>query len=403
MSRTRSLGSGFCFSREVAAITEGVFSDRTAWPSSANSFTTALERARAAGCGLLDLTVSNPTTCGFEYHAEGIRKALAHPDALEYRPEPLGLMSARKAISALYPAKIDPTHIFITAGTSEAYAHIFRLLCNAGDEILIAAPGYPLLDLIADLCDVRLVKYHLFYDHAWHIDLHDLEAKISPRTRAIVLVHPNNPTGSYVAERDALNEISGRRNLALVVDEVFLDFPLEEDRASSFADNNPVLTFTMNGLSKMAGLPQMKAAWTVVSGPVGQRDEAMRRLEFINDTFLSASTPIQLALPQLLETRKGFQEQVLARSKRNLSQLDALLSHGHACSRLFVAAGWYVTLHVPALVSDEELAIDLLAKDGVIVESGHFFDFLSDGYLVLSLLTPPAIFAEGVHRILARF
>jgi alanine-synthesizing transaminase len=380
-----------------------VFSDRTAWPSSANHFTLALERARTSGRTLLDLTVSNPTTCGFAYDVDAIRAALQHPEVLQYGPEPLGLRSARSAIALLYPEPIDPAHIFITAGTSEAYAHIFRLLCNAGDEILIAAPGYPLLDLIADLCDVRLVKYHLFYDHAWHIDLHDLETKITERTRAIVLVHPNNPTGSYVLEREALNELCARRNLVLIVDEVFLDFPVEEDRARSFAGNGSALTFTMNGLSKMAGLPQMKAAWTVVSGPVVQRDEALRRIEFINDTFLSASTPVQLALSQLLETRQRFQQQVRERSKHNLSQIDALLAHGHPCSRLFVAAGWYVTLRVPALVSDEDLAIDLLEKNGVIVESGHFFDFSNDGYLVLSLLTPPEIFAEGVRRILARF
>ena len=352
---------------------------------------------------MLDLTVSNPTTCGFAYDVDAIGTALQHPEVLEYRPEPLGLRSARTAIAALYPAPIDPDHIFITAGTSEAYAHIFRLLCNTGDEILIAAPGYPLLDLIADLCDMRLVKYHVFYDHAWHIDLHDIETKITPRTRAIVLVHPNNPTGSYVAEREALNQICANRNLALIVDEVFLDFALEEDAAPSFAGTTATLTFTMNGLSKMAGLPQMKAAWTVVSGSVVQRDEALRRLEFINDTFLSASTPVQLALPQLLETRQRFQQQVRERSKHNLSQTDALLAHGHPCSRLFVAAGWYVTLRVPALVSDEDLAIDLVEKDGVVVESGHFFDFPNDGYLVLSLLTPEQTFAEGVRRILARF
>jgi alanine-synthesizing transaminase len=380
-----------------------VFSDRTAWASSANRFTTALEHARASGRTLLDLAVSNPTACGFEYDADAIRRAFEHPEVLRYRPEPLGLRAARTAIAALYPDRVDAAHIFITAGTSEAYAHIFRLLCKAGDEVLIAAPGYPLLDLIADLCDVRLMKYHLFYDHAWHIDLHDLEAKITPRTRAIVLVHPNNPTGSYVAEREALNELCGGRNLALLVDEVFLEFPLEEDAARSFAGNSPALTFTMNGLSKMAGLPQMKAAWTVVSGAAAQRDEAVRRVEFINDTFLSASTPVQLALPQLLDIRQTFQQQVRARAQRNLSELDALLSDGHACSRLFVAAGWYVTLRVPALVADEELAIDLVVKDGVIVEPGHFFDFPNDGYLVLSLLTPPEIFTEGIRRILARF
>jgi hypothetical protein len=303
----------------------------------------------------------------------------------------------------LHANRVDPDHVLLTAGTSEAYANIFRLLCNTGDEVLIAAPGYPLLDLIAELCDVRLVKYHLFYDHAWHIDLHDLEAKINARTRAVVLVHPNNPTGSYVAEREALNKICARGNLALIVDEVFLDFVLSEPQAASFAGNMPALTFTLNGLSKMAGLPQMKLAWTVVSGPAAQRDEAIRRLEFINDTFLSASTPVQLALPRLLETRHGFQQQLSARAKANLQTLDALLGKAHACSRLHVAAGWYVILRVPALASDEELVIDLLEKDGVVVESGHFFDFSSDGHLVLSLLTPEQVFAEGVRRILARF
>lgn len=351
---------------------------------------------------LLDLTISNPTMSGFEYDAEAISRALEHPETLQYRPDPRGLVSAREAIASLYSG-IDPEHIFVSAGTSEAYAHIFRLLCNAGDEVLIAAPGYPLLDLIADLCDVRLVKYHLFYDHSWHIDLHDLESKISERTRAIVVVHPNNPTGSYVAEREPLNDICARRGLALIVDEVFLDFALEETAAPSFAGNTAVLTFTLNGLSKMVGLPQMKAAWTIVSGSAAHRDEAVRRLEFINDTFLSASTPVQLALPALLATREGSQKQVIGRAKNNLRALDGMLAHSHACSRLFVAAGWYVVLRVPALRSDEDVAIDLLEKDGVVVESGYFFDFPNDGYLVLSLLTPESIFAEGARRILARF
>jgi aspartate/methionine/tyrosine aminotransferase len=362
-----------------------------------------MERARAAGCELLDLTVSNPTTCGFAYDAAAIGQALAHPQAVHYQPNPRGLRSARDGISAAYPGSIDPERIFVTAGTSEAYANIFRLLCNVGDEVLIAAPGYPLLDLIADLCDVRLVKYHLFYDHAWHVDIHDLEAKVTDRTRAIVLVHPNNPTGSYVTERDAVNEICARRGLSLIVDEVFLDFALEAPRAASFAGNEAALTFTLNGLSKMAGLPQMKAAWTIVSGPAKRREEAIGRLEFIDDTFLSASTPIQLALPRFLEGRAEFQHQVITRAKKNLAALEDLLAHGHACARLFVAAGWYVILRVPALQSDEELAIDLLEREGVIVEPGHFFDFPSDGHLVLSLLTPEKVFTEGVRRIIARF
>jgi len=380
-----------------------VFSDRTAWASSANRFTTALEHARASGRTLLDLAVSNPTACGFEYDADAIRRAFEHPEVLRYRPEPLGLRAARTAIAALYSDRVDAAHIFITAGTSEAYAHIFRLLCKAGDEVLIAAPGYPLLDLIADLCDVRLMKYHLFYDHAWHIDLHDLEAKITPRTRAIVLVHPNNPTGSYVAEREALNELCGRRNLALLVDEVFLEFPLEEDAARSFAGNSPALTFTMNGLSKMAGLPQMKAAWIVLSGPERVAEEASPRLEVISDTYLSPNAPVQWALPEMLATRVGIQQQLAARVRENRAILDEELGRQKMCQRLEVEGGWYAIVRVPVTRSDERLAIELLEQEGVLVQPGHFYDFASDGYLVVSLITPARIFEQGSRKVLGFF
>lgn len=387
-----------------------MFSRRTDWPQQLNRYTKALHAARHAGRELLDLTASNPTIAGFEYGAAGIRDAFDHPDALRYLPEAQGLATARQAIARYYaelpsPVQVDASSLFVVSGTSEAYSDLFRLLCEAGDEVLIAAPGYPLLDMLADICDVRLIKYHLFYDHGWHIDMHDLEQRVTARTRAIVLVHPNNPTGSFVkpSEREQLDCIAKERNLALIVDEVFLDFPVEGNEQRSFAGNEGALTFTLSGISKICGLPQMKAAWMYVSGPEESQSDALRRLELIADTFLSASTPIQLALPRLLATRADFQNQLLHRIRKNLAELDRQLGTMHACARLQVEGGWYVTLRVPSNQADEELAISLIEKDGVIVESGHFFDFPQDGYLVLSLMTPEREFAEGVHRLLARF
>ena len=383
-----------------------MFSARTNWSATPNRLSLAAEHARAAGIKLIDLTVSNPTTAGFTYDKARIGGVRYAP----YAPEAKGLLSARQVIAAYYrqravPAEISPENLFILPGTSEGYADLFRLLCNAGDEVLIAAPGYPLLDLLATLCDVKLVHFHSFYDHGWHLDLHDLERRIIPSTRAIALVHPNNPTGAYVsdAERSALNSLCAKRNLALIVDEVFLDYALETGPQRSFADEPTVLTFTLNGISKLCGLPQMKAAWLTVSGPANAAQEAVRRLEIISDTFLSASTPVQLALPELLATRVDFQAQLIARLKANLAFLDRELPRAPACSRLLVAGGWYVTLRVPVTGSDEELALSLLEKDHVLVEPGHFFDFAAEGYLVLSLMTPEVEFSIGVQKILARF
>jgi aspartate/methionine/tyrosine aminotransferase len=369
-----------------------------------------LESQRRSGRNLIDLTVSNPTEAGFHYEENCIREALASSEVMTYAPEARGLLTAREAISSYYaecmpPCVLDPEDIFVLSGTSEAYAHIFRLLCDAGDEVLIGSPGYPLLDLLADICDVMLVRFHFFYDHGWHIDIHDLEQKLSPRARAIVLVNPNNPTGSYIkgSEREQLIHLCRNRNIALIVDEVFLDYEIESDRPKSFAGQNDVLTFTLSGLSKVAGLPQMKAAWAVASGPEKRKREAIRRLELISDTFLSTGTPVQVALDTLLDVRHAFQQQLKSRLRMNLAQLDEQLRGKASCARLLVEGGWYVTVRVPTMQSDEELAISLLKQEGVIVESGHFFDFPNDGYLVLSLMTPELEFSQGVGRILARF
>lgn len=303
------------------------------------------------------------------------------------------------------PVAVDRDSVFIVAGTSEAYSYLFKLLCDAGDEVLIAAPGYPLLEVLARICDVNLIHYHLFYDHGWHIDFHDVERRITARTRAIALVHPNNPTGSYIKpnERERLAHICRKHSLALIADEVFLDYAVERPVEASFAGGCGPLSFTLSGLSKVAGLPQMKAAWMVVKGEPDRVAEASHRLEIIADTFLSASTPVQEALGVLLGTRHALQRQIKERLRVNLAELDAQLGNAHACSRLMVEGGWYVVLRVPAHENDEALALRLLAEESVIVEPGHFFDFPADGYLVLSLLTPVETFRVGVRRILARF
>jgi alanine-synthesizing transaminase len=368
-----------------------------------------VEAARAAKRDLLDLTLSNPTTSGLDFESEQILSALHNRRVLTYSPNANGLLSAREAILRYYkelpiPRVVAAEDVFVLSGTSEGYSHLFRLLCDAGDEVLIASPGYPLLDILAEICDVKLTHFHLFYDHAWHLDLHDLESKITPRTRAVVIVHPNNPTGSYVksGERERLLDLCARRSLPLIVDEVFLDYALESGPHASFAATDDVLTFVVSGISKICGLPQMKAGWIAVAGPETKKRDAIHRLEMIADTFLSASTPIQVALPELLDTRAGFQFQTKERFRTNLTELDRRLASTPSCSRLIVEGGWYVVLRVPAIRSDEDLAIELIEGEGVLTESGHFFDFPNDGYLILSLMTPERDFAEGVKRILAR-
>ncbi len=380
-----------------------MFAARTAWKLAPNRFSAALAKARRSGRELLDLTESNPTRVGLRY-AAGILEALADPRALEYRPEALGLSGAREAVAGYYRdlgLQIAPGSVVLTSGTSEAYSFLFRLLCDPGDEVLMAAPSYPLFEFLADLEDVKLVSYPLLYDHGWQIDLHTLEQRLGPRSRAVLLVHPNNPTGSYVsaAERERLNELCARHGLALIVDEVFLDFAISATAPSSFAANLGALTFTLSGLSKSAALPQMKLGWVVASGPEQARKHALERLEVIADTYLSVGTPVQLAASRLLQDRIRVQEQLRERVRDNLGELDRQLTAQKTCRRLELEGGWYVVLRVPALRPDEELAIALLEQLAVVVHPGHFYDFAADGYLVISLITRPEVFAEGVRRV----
>ncbi len=380
-----------------------MFAGRTGWRLSPNAFSLALERARASSRRLLDLTASNPTLVGLEYDGEAILGALSQPESLEYRPEARGLAVARQPIAEYYRARGEPIaleRIFLTASTSEAYTFAFRLLCDAGDEVLIPAPSYPLLEFLADLQDVRLTPYPFFYDHGWHMDLHALESRLTSRTRAVILVHPNNPTGSYMssAERRRLNEIAAARELAVVVDEVFLDFAHDGVVRPSFVSNQQALTLTLSGLSKISGLPQMKLAWLAVSGPGAIVEAALARLEVIADTYLSVSTPVQIAAPILLAERHAFQQQLRQRLRANVAELDRRIA-ASSLARLEVEGGWYAVLRVPVRGSDEELAIRLLEEESVVVHPGHFYDFAQEGFLVVSLITPEAEFAEGVERM----
>jgi alanine-synthesizing transaminase len=387
-----------------------VFAERTSWNLVPNAFTTALERFRASGRPLIDLTISNPTACGFRYEGEAILKALADPLSLEYAPEPRGLITARRAVGEYYAAhgaKVDAQDIILTTSTSEAYSFAFRAICDPCCEVLVPEPGYPLFEFLAEVQDVRLVRYPIFYDHGWHIDFHALERAICDKTRAIVVVHPNNPTGHYTSadENARLNEICVKHDLAIIADEVFLDFALlpRAGRAATFATNENVLTFTMSGISKISGLPQMKAAWLITSGPEDVKSQALERLEVISDTFLSMNAPIQHALPEFLAHRHSFQSQLIERVKANLAELDRQLAGQKSCTRLDVEAGWYAIVRVPATRTDEETALELLEKHGASIHPGHFYDFPGDGYFVVSLITPASDFSTGIRFLLGMF
>jgi alanine-synthesizing transaminase len=391
-----------------------MFASRTNWGLETNRLTRALEEHRRSGKELFDLTASNPTTCGFDYPVREIFTALSDPRALVYRPESKGLREAREAVAGYYAGRagfsgpsspIDPERILLASGTSEAYSHIFRLLCEAGDEILVPTPSYPLFEFLADLADIRLVPYPLLYDHGWQMDLASLGGALTPRARAVLVVHPNNPTGSFVKPGEAaeLAAICAAREMAIVADEVFLDYTGGPEPAQTFALHDAALTFTLSGLSKISLLPQMKLAWTVVSGPAAEVQAAVDRLEIIADTYLSPSTPVQLALPKFLSLRHSMQGQLQQRISANLVALDGMLRESKSLARLGREGGWYAILRVPVTGADDDLTVALLERCSVLVHPGHFFNFSRDGFLVLSLISPQNEFREGVRRLLGMF
>jgi aspartate/methionine/tyrosine aminotransferase len=387
-----------------------MFSDRTNWKLTRNQLTEAIEEARSSGLRLFDLTVANPTRVGLNYDETKILQSLASSQAMDYDPQPKGLLEARSAIAGYYQKihgirGFNPERLILITSTSEGYSYVFRLLCNGGDELLVPKPSYPLFEFLADLQDVKLVPYELIYDHGWQMDFPSLRKAVTARTRGVVVVHPNNPTGSFVSagEREMLNDFCGEHGLAVIADEVFLDYGLDGRKRESFAANRDVLTFTLSGVSKISALPQMKVAWVVTSGPVEEAEPALARLEVIADTYLSMSAPIQWATAALLEQRESIQRQLLDRVRGNLAELDRQLAGQEMCARLSVDGGWYAVLRVPVTRSDEELAVDLVRRKGVLIHPGHFYDFPQDGYLVLSLITPIEDFAEGMRRVLGMF
>lgn len=384
-----------------------MFSRRTDWPLAPNRLSELLRERRARGLPVLDLTESNPTRCGFEFDAEEILSPLRNARSLFYEPDPRGLLTAREAVAQYYSLRgvqLEPEQIFLTASTSEAYSFVFRLLANSGDRILAPQPSYPLFDFLGGLNDVEVVPYPLIYDDGWRVDLEALRAQSGPRTRAAMVVHLNNPTGSYIhtSEQVAMAEICGGNHSALIADEVFADYAFGADveRVVTHAAPSEVLTFTLSGLSKICALPQMKLAWIVVSGPATLRLEAQARLEVIADTYLSVSAPVALAAPMWLARRHGIQAQILERVQSNLRKLDEMLAPGLPISRLTVEGGWYAILRVPATRSDGDWAADLLTHTGVSLHPGHFYDFRSEGFLVISLLPADEVFEDALRKVI---
>jgi len=368
-----------------------MFSSRFRWDLKPNRLTELLRQKRRAAAPVLDLTESNPTHAGLQYDP-AIAAALADPRALRYDPAPAGMPEARGAVARYYARRghaVAPEHILLTASTSEGYAYLFKLLCDPGDEVLVPRPSYPLFEFLAEMESVKVVQYPLAYHGEWAIDRQALAAALTPRTRAIVLVNPNNPTGSYLkrAELEFLQSFG----LPLISDEVFSDYAFAPDpaRIATLAGS----AFVMSGLSKVAGLPQMKLGWIVVAGAA-----AMERLEWIADTYLSVATPVQCAAAALLDAGEAVQRQIRGRCAANLASLRQSLA-GSAAGVLDVEGGWYATIKMPRIRTEEEWTLELLERQNVLLQPGFFYDFESEAFLVASLLTPPDAFHEGIGRL----
>jgi alanine-synthesizing transaminase len=380
-----------------------VLSRRSQVERELNSRALALQAARARDIRLWDLTESNPTRAGFHYAAPDILSALADPDALHYEPSPLGMSSARDALARLWQTSgfaVEASQIMLTASTSEAYSFLFELLCDPGDEVLVPRPSYPLLNQLAQLAGVQLREYRLAYDGAWYIDFDSLRMARTPRSRAVLLITPNNPTGSFV-KRDELHRLC-ELGLPIISDEVFGAYPLRDDpeRADSALEAQDGLVFCLGGLSKFAGLPQLKLAWMTMAGPEPVLADVRLRLEHIADAFLSVSTPVQVALPRLLAASGPLRAAIQARSRQNLDALE-LATQGSPVTALRVEGGWYAVLRLPAHRTEEEWVLDLLDQAQVLVEPGFFYDFESEAFVVVSLITPEPTFSEGIARLVA--
>jgi len=386
-----------------------VFSSRLPRSFRPNPLARALSAARASGRPLLDLTQSNPTAAGFQGPPD-LLDALAGPEARRYAPAPLGATAARDAVAADYRRRgvsVPPERIVLTASSSDAYSQLFKLLADPGDEVLVPRPSYPLFEHLATLDGVTTRPYDLEYHGRWSVDLDSVRRAFTARTRAVLAVSPNNPTGSFVTrtELDAMAAEAAPHGAAIVVDEVFADYPLDRQAAAGAArplERTDALTFPLGGLSKSVGLPQLKLGWMAVAGPEALVDEALERLEFIGDTYLGVSTPVQVAAASVLAGGAPIRAAIQARLTANLHALNGRLAAEPACRALHTEGGWYVVVQVPAIHSEEALTLQLLDEDDVLVHPGFFFDFSSEAFLVLSLITPPETFEAGVDRILRR-
>ena len=394
---------------------EFTFAERTNWEMLSNQLMARLRDMRHEGVQILDLTESNPTRCQFHYPKEKILVALSDPANMAYDPSPSGSLEAREAIAAYYQNKgfsISPHQIFLTASTSEAYTFLFRLLANPSERIFFPRPSYPLFEFLVDLNDIKMDVYPLQYKQdpqkqlaQWSIDFHALEAEIQSTTRGIVLVHPNNPTGSFIQEeeRSQLNKICYKHQVAIISDEVFSDYKFQEEYVPlSLIDNVEVLTFVLGGLSKSLGLPQMKLSWIVVNGPEALVKSSTERLEIILDTYLSVNIPAQNALKTWLSWQPQMNKEILMRLKGNYRFLMESLPEVPECQLFHAQGGWYAILRLPSVQKEEEWVVDFLTKDHVFVHPGYFFDFYEEPCIVLSLLPSEDIFQEGVIRLLKR-
>jgi aspartate/methionine/tyrosine aminotransferase len=384
-----------------------LYSRRLPWSVSQNRISEEIAALRRSGRPLLDLSDSNPTKAGFNYPHTRISEALSRVSEYTYNPQPQGSVAARRAIALDYAGRgleVSPEQIFLTASTSEAYGHLFKLLCDPGDEVLVPVPSYPLFEFLAALENVRPVPYPLRYDGSWHMDFASLNSQISNSTRAVVVVSPNNPTGSVLKEHEIAHvmQIAEERDLAVISDEVFLQYPLQPAAcgAKSLAAHADALTFCLDGLSKSAGMPQMKVGWIVTSGPGAKVREARERLDTVLDTYLSVNTPVERAVPDLLSIGSLVREQIQKRIQENFERLRRML-HGTGANPLNVEGGWSVIVQVPRTRTEEDWVLTLLREEGVIVQPGYFFDTPAEAFLVLSLLTAPDDFREGIRRIAA--
>jgi len=386
-----------------------MFSKRFNYNTEENKLSALLKDKKSAGISVLDLMESNPTNAGFDFDEAGILNAVSKSESLKYLPHPKGLKTARKAVAQYYKEKnieINIDNIFLTSGTSEAYSFIFKLLTDPGDEILIPNPGYPLFSFIAEMESVNIKNYKLKYSDGnfWSIDFESLKSGIADKTKAVIIVNPNNPAGNYIKAKE-INEllrICREHKIAVICDEVFLDYPVESDRKNIFsvAGINYVLTFTLSGLSKICGLPQMKLSWIIVGGPKKECNEAKEKLEIITDTYLSVGAPVQLAVGSLLVNRDFIQAQIKDRILRNYEFLKSELIANEFADLMKTDGGWYAVLKIKIKISEENMAFEMLDKKDVYIHPGFFFDFKDEGYIVVSLLTPAENFNTGIKRIL---